>query len=145
MYQPWLDEGFARPGARRTRDDFEIAATCHLQITTSEDERRAVVDGLKPRRPQTFSQALADSSDNVKALARDGAVLAGHLNDSASWLDTALIDADLLLKAVDSQKIAGIVELCQLGRADCASKSGKDRFHAEELFQHVRQAERIRR
>ena len=59
---------------------------------------------------QTFSQALADSSDNVKALARDGAVLAGHLNDSASWLDTALIDADLLLKAIDSQKIAGIVD-----------------------------------
>ena len=58
---------------------------------------------------QTFSQALAESSDNVKALARDGAVLAGHLNDSAGRLDTALIDADLLLKAVDLQKIAGIV------------------------------------
>ena len=37
----WLDEGFARPGARRTREDFEIAATCHLQITTSDEERRA--------------------------------------------------------------------------------------------------------
>ena len=59
---------------------------------------------------QTFSQALADSSDNVKALARDGAVLAGHLNNSASRLDTALIDADSLLKAVNSQKIAGIVD-----------------------------------
>src|SRR5271163_600728 len=58
---------------------------------------------------QTFSQALADSSDNVKALMRDGAVLAGHLNDSANRLDTALTDADSLLKAVDSQKIAGIV------------------------------------
>jgi phospholipid/cholesterol/gamma-HCH transport system substrate-binding protein len=58
---------------------------------------------------QTFSQALAESSDNVKALVRDGAVLAGHLNDSAGRLDTALIDADSLLKAVDSQKIAGIV------------------------------------
>jgi phospholipid/cholesterol/gamma-HCH transport system substrate-binding protein len=58
---------------------------------------------------QTFSQALADSSDNIKALVRDGAVLAGHLNDSAGRLDTALTDADSLLKAVDSQKIAGIV------------------------------------
>jgi F420-dependent oxidoreductase-like protein len=48
MYQPWLDEGFARPGARRTRDDFEIAATCHLQVTSSEEERRGVIDGLKP-------------------------------------------------------------------------------------------------
>src|SRR4051795_637764 len=32
MYQPWLDEGFARPGARRTREEFEIASTCHLQV-----------------------------------------------------------------------------------------------------------------
>jgi F420-dependent oxidoreductase-like protein len=48
MYQPWLDEGFAREGARRTRADFEIAATCHLQITTSEEERRGVIDALKP-------------------------------------------------------------------------------------------------
>ena len=27
MYQPWLDEGFARLGARRTREEFEIAST----------------------------------------------------------------------------------------------------------------------
>src|SRR5680860_756120 len=47
MYQPWLDEGFARPGARRTRDDFEIAATCHVQITTSAAERDAVVQTMK--------------------------------------------------------------------------------------------------
>ncbi|MGH3411907.1 MAG: LLM class F420-dependent oxidoreductase [Marmoricola sp.] len=48
MYQPWLDEGFARPGARRARDDFEIAATCHLQVTSGEEERRGVMDALKP-------------------------------------------------------------------------------------------------
>src|SRR6476659_9815756 len=48
MYQPWLEEGFARPGARRTADDFEIAATCHLQITSSAEETKAVVDFLKP-------------------------------------------------------------------------------------------------
>src|ERR1700712_1085667 len=48
MYQPWLDEGFARPGARRTRADFEIAATCPLQITSSEEERRAVIEAIKP-------------------------------------------------------------------------------------------------
>jgi hypothetical protein len=27
MYQPWLDEGFARLGARRTPEEFEIAST----------------------------------------------------------------------------------------------------------------------
>jgi F420-dependent oxidoreductase-like protein len=45
MYQPWLDEGFARPGARRTRADFEIAATCHLQIT---DDKPAAIEAMKP-------------------------------------------------------------------------------------------------
>jgi F420-dependent oxidoreductase-like protein len=48
MYGPWLDEGFARPGARRTRADFEIAATCHVQIVADADEKQAVIDGMKP-------------------------------------------------------------------------------------------------
>jgi F420-dependent oxidoreductase-like protein len=49
MYQPWLDEGFARPGARRTRADFEIAATCHLEVTADNGPaRQAVIDGMKP-------------------------------------------------------------------------------------------------
>jgi F420-dependent oxidoreductase-like protein len=48
MYQPWLDEGFARPGARRTRDDFEIAATCHLQVVENAEQKQMVIDGMKP-------------------------------------------------------------------------------------------------
>jgi F420-dependent oxidoreductase-like protein len=48
MYQPWLDEGFARPGARRSRKDFEIAATCHLQVVESAEEKQAVIDFMKP-------------------------------------------------------------------------------------------------
>lgn len=48
MYAPWLDEGFARPGARRARETFEIAATCHVQVVSSAAERSTVVDGLKP-------------------------------------------------------------------------------------------------
>ena len=48
MYQPWLDEGFARPGARRTRGDFEITATCHLQVVENAEQKRAVLDRLRP-------------------------------------------------------------------------------------------------
>lgn len=48
MYQPWLDEGFARPGARRTRADFEISATCHLQIVENAEQKQMVVDAMKP-------------------------------------------------------------------------------------------------
>ena len=68
------------------------------------DQVRAVVGNAR-----TVSQALAESSDNLKVLARDGAALATHLNDSAKRLDTALVDVDQLMKAVDSKKIAGIV------------------------------------
>ncbi|WP_408895427.1 LLM class F420-dependent oxidoreductase [Nocardioides sp. R1-1] len=48
MYQPWLDEGFARPGARRTRADFEISATCHLQVVDGAEQKQAVIDAMKP-------------------------------------------------------------------------------------------------
>lgn len=45
MYNEWLDEGFARPGARRSREDFEIAATCQVIVT---DDRQAEIDKLRP-------------------------------------------------------------------------------------------------
>ncbi|WP_406269620.1 LLM class F420-dependent oxidoreductase [Nocardia sp. NBC_00881] len=33
MYNDWLDQGFARAGARRDRESFEIAASCQVVIT----------------------------------------------------------------------------------------------------------------
>ncbi|MBF6438340.1 LLM class F420-dependent oxidoreductase [Nocardia cyriacigeorgica] len=42
MYNEWLDEGFARAGARRTRETFEVAASAQVIITddpASEIER----------------------------------------------------------------------------------------------------------
>jgi F420-dependent oxidoreductase-like protein len=45
MYNEWLDEGFARPGARRTRDTFEICATAQVVVT---DDRPAVMELMKP-------------------------------------------------------------------------------------------------
>ncbi len=45
MYNEWLDEGFARAGARRSREDFEIAATCQVVVT---DDRQAEIDKLRP-------------------------------------------------------------------------------------------------
>jgi phospholipid/cholesterol/gamma-HCH transport system substrate-binding protein len=84
--------------------------------TLSENANRliAAIDPDKVRdvvgNVQTFSEALSASSDNFKGLVRDGAALANHLNDSAKRLDTALIDVDQLMKAVDSQKIASIVD-----------------------------------
>jgi F420-dependent oxidoreductase-like protein len=45
MYNEWLDEGFARPGARRTRETFEICATAQVVIT---DDRPAIMQLMKP-------------------------------------------------------------------------------------------------
>jgi class 3 adenylate cyclase len=67
LYRPSLEEGFARPGARRSAEDFEVAATVPLIVTddleatadapSSNDQREyACVSGaqgrmhLKPRR-----------------------------------------------------------------------------------------------
>ncbi|MEV6772798.1 LLM class F420-dependent oxidoreductase [Nocardia sp. NPDC051030] len=45
MYNSWLDEGFARPGARRSREDFDIAATAQVILT---DDPQAELDRLRP-------------------------------------------------------------------------------------------------
>jgi F420-dependent oxidoreductase-like protein len=45
MYNEWLDEGFARPGARRSREDFEICATAQVVIT---DDRPEIMELMKP-------------------------------------------------------------------------------------------------
>src|SRR5271166_420808 len=59
---------------------------------------------------ETFSRSLADSSNDYRTVMRDGAALATHLNDTAKRLDTALIDVDGLLNAVDPHKVAVIVD-----------------------------------
>ena len=44
-YNEWLDEGFRRPGARRSRADFEIAASCQVVVT---DDVAATYAAIKP-------------------------------------------------------------------------------------------------
>ncbi|MHB8466586.1 MAG: LLM class F420-dependent oxidoreductase [Acidimicrobiales bacterium] len=45
MYRKWLDEGFARPGARRSATDFEIATNCQVIVT---DDVATAVNAMKP-------------------------------------------------------------------------------------------------
>ncbi|MFC9968329.1 LLM class F420-dependent oxidoreductase [Nocardia ignorata] len=44
MYNEWLDEGFARPGARRSRADFEIAASAQVVVT---DDPAAEIERMR--------------------------------------------------------------------------------------------------
>ncbi len=103
MYGPWLDEGFARPGARRTRSDFEIAATCHVQITQDADEKAAVINGMKPvvalymggmgAKDQNFHKQVfermgyADVADQVQEL-----YLEGKKDEATALIPDELVD-----------------------------------------------------
>ena len=100
MYRPWLDEGFARPGARRTRAAFEIAATCHLQVT---DDKAAVIEAMKPMvslymggmgaKEQNFHKRVfermgyADLADRVQEL-----YLAGRKDEATALVPEELVD-----------------------------------------------------
>ncbi|GAB2673246.1 LLM class F420-dependent oxidoreductase [Saccharopolyspora gloriosae] len=43
LYEQWLDDGFARPGARRDRAEFEVAATCPVVVTDDPVAEKAKV------------------------------------------------------------------------------------------------------
>jgi F420-dependent oxidoreductase-like protein len=45
MFEAYLDEGFAREGARRTKEEFDVAATAPFIVT---DDVDAAIDGLRP-------------------------------------------------------------------------------------------------
>ena len=45
LYRPSLQEGFSRPGARRSAEDFEVCATVPLIVT---DDIEAAADSLRP-------------------------------------------------------------------------------------------------
>ncbi len=87
------------------------------QIQTLSGDADRLVKSVEPDQvhaivvnAETFSRSLADSSNDYRNLVRDGASLATHLNDTSKRLDTALIDVDGFLKAVDAHKVAGIVD-----------------------------------
>jgi F420-dependent oxidoreductase-like protein len=45
LYRESLDEGLSRPGARRSRDEFEVAATAPVIVT---DEPGPAIDAIRP-------------------------------------------------------------------------------------------------
>jgi F420-dependent oxidoreductase-like protein len=100
MYRPWLDEGFARPGARRTRDDFDIAATCHLQVT---DDPQGVIDFMKPvvalymggmgAKDQNFHKNVFERMGYADVAAKvQEAFLDGRKDEAAAMVPDRLID-----------------------------------------------------
>ncbi len=103
MYQPWLDEGFARPGARRTRADFEIAATCHLQVTSGAAETQSVIEALKPSialymggmgaKDANFHKAVFERMGHEELADQvQGLYLEGRKDEASALIPDALVD-----------------------------------------------------
>ncbi len=109
MYNEWLDEGFARPGARRSREDFEICATAQVVVT---DDRAAVLEMIKPHLALYMGgmgaedtnfhadvyrrMGYADVVDEVTTLFRTG-----RKDDAAKAVPDELVDDSAIVGDVD--------------------------------------------
>lgn len=131
MYNEWLDEGFARPGARRSREDFEICATAQVVIT---DDRSTAFEYIKPSLALYMGgmgaedtnfhadvyrrMGYADVVDEVTALFRSdrkeqaAAVIPDELVDDAVIVG----DIDYVRKQITVWEAAGVTMMVVTGR-----------------------------
>ena len=131
-YNEWLDEGFARPAARRSREDFEICATANIVIT---DDRSAAFAAMKPyialymggmgAEDTNFHadvyrrMGYADVVDDVTKLFRSG-----HKEKAAEIIpdevidDAAIVgDVDYVRKQIKVWEAAGVTMMVVSGRS----------------------------
>lgn len=87
------------------------------QAQTLSQDADALIRSIDPAKinkvianAQTFSEALAQGSGNTQAILRDGATFIARLNDASTKINSAFTDFDNVLKAVDPDKVAGIVD-----------------------------------
>ncbi|MGV0626240.1 LLM class F420-dependent oxidoreductase [Mycolicibacter minnesotensis] len=132
MYNEWLDEGFARPGARRTRENFEICATANIVIT---DDRAAAFAAMKPylalymggmgSEDTNFHAEVyrrmgyAEVVDDVTKLFRSGQKdKAGEIIPDELVDDAAIVgDIDYVRKQIKVWEAAGVTMMVVTGRS----------------------------
>ncbi|MGN6132788.1 MAG: LLM class flavin-dependent oxidoreductase, partial [Nocardioidaceae bacterium] len=102
MYHGWLAEGFARPGARHTRETFTIAATTQLVLTPDAAAKAATYDAMRPwialyiggmgAKEQNFHKAVFERMgyEDVAARIQDH-YLAGRKDEAAALVPDELI------------------------------------------------------
>ena len=109
LYGPSLREGFAREGARRTPDDFEILATVTVAI---DDDLDAAYDRLRPTLALYVggmgAQEMNFHADVFRRLGHEEAVdriqslfLAGHQADAIAAVPRAMVDEICLVGSRD--------------------------------------------
>jgi F420-dependent oxidoreductase-like protein len=100
FYRDALQEGFARPGARRTAEDFEVAATVPLIVT---DDIEGAANALRPMYALYFGGMGAKSTNfHANVPIRMGYAdevariqelyLGGHKDEAAAAVPTKLIE-----------------------------------------------------
>ena len=109
FYREALDEGLARPGALRTREDFEVAATVPLIIT---DDVEAAADALRPMYALYFGGMGARGTNfHANVAIRMGyeaevqkiqeLYLGGHKQEAAAAVPTRLLQQLTLIGPAD--------------------------------------------
>jgi alkanesulfonate monooxygenase SsuD/methylene tetrahydromethanopterin reductase-like flavin-dependent oxidoreductase (luciferase family) len=109
LYADALAEGFAREGARRTAEDFEVAATVPLIIT---DDPDSAMDAVRPMYALYFGGMGARSANfHANVPIRMGyeaevrqiqdLYLEGKKNEAAAAIPTKLIDELTLIGSAD--------------------------------------------
>jgi len=129
MYHGWLDEGFARPGARRTKETFEIAATTQLVLTNDKTETRQAYDAMRPwialyiggmgAKEQNFHKAVFERMGYQDVVAKiQEHYLAGRKDEAAALVPDELVseitiigDADDVRAGVRRWEEAGVTML----------------------------------
>jgi F420-dependent oxidoreductase-like protein len=109
FYREALDEGLARPGARRTHEEFEVAATVPLIIT---DDVEAAADALRPMYALYFGGMGARGTNfHANVAIRMGyeaevdkiaqLYLGGHKEEAAAAIPTKLLEQLTLIGPAD--------------------------------------------
>ena len=132
MYNEWLDEGFARPGARRSREDFEICATANIVIT---EDRAAAFAAMKPYlalymggmgsedtnfhaevyRRMGYGEVVDDVTKLFRSGQKDkaGEIIPDELVDDAAIVG----DVDYVRKQIKVWEAAGVTTMVVTGRS----------------------------
>src|ERR1700753_1370626 len=109
FYREALEEGWARPGAHRSREDFEVAATVPLIIT---DDVEAAADALRPMYALYFGGMGARGTNfHANVAIRMGyeaevakiqeLYLGGHREEAAAAVPTRLLEQLTLIGPPD--------------------------------------------
>jgi F420-dependent oxidoreductase-like protein len=139
FYRDALDEGFAREGARRSREDFEVVASVPLIVT---DDTDAAIDAVRPMYALYFGGMGARNrnfhADVARRMGYDDAVdqiqdlyLSGKKDEAAAALPRDLLEKLTLIGPIE--KIAEDLEVWKQSQVTTLLVQGMDPARMEQV------------